>query len=122
MKKLNFYLYRYRNTLLSILYLFLICFVITKYSELFKNTPFLYIFPVLAVLALALALYKDFFMKKSEFALKMDEFWNKYDLNNKSNEYIDNKISEIANLNSDFPESDKRLAKQLKDFKNSLNA
>lgn len=88
--------------------------------DVFIESPYFFILPALTTLNFGISLYKRLFRKKGEVGKRWDEFWIKYDLNNKNDEYIDAKIREVGSINSNFPDDDKEFARALLDLKNRL--
>lgn len=89
--------------------------------DYFINFPFLFILPFLTTFNFGVSLYKKLFYKTGEVEKMWDELWIKYDLKDKSNEYVDAKIKEIADINSNYPDDEKKFARSLLNLKNRLN-
>lgn len=104
--------------------LILLCVIAILYfisPGMFRNSPAFYILIFLGSLNFFLRLFKKITYKPSKVGVRWKNFWIKYNLKNQSDEYIHNKIIEIADVNSDYPEEDKKFAQQLRNLKRKVN-
>lgn len=100
--------------------------LIFKPGVIDKHPLIYYLFIGLFILILVFSMILRFILKSQEnpeSAKKFDDFFNKYNIDPEHTEdsKIDQKLKEIADINSVYPDNDKKFARQLIEFKKSLN-
>lgn len=122
-KAFNQIIYMHRVSHPVILLLYLLCIVIGFIYLPETTITYIYLAGIIILFSLTLAIRISILRRKSELGKEIDDFFERYNLNPDKNDssLIDSKLAEIGNINSQFPDKDKKMARALLEFKKSLN-